>query len=194
MRRIDWVTFSESFRDRLAAVVNGDVWGQNLSRRIVLFTQHEVPADFLQELLFDQLRETLPDALNGILRGILYETFRDTLHEILCGTDRYLTCLPKRVIEGIGPVWESRVHLQELDRLIRLAKLRADARFIRDQMFERRLRFLSIRNTQEMLGFVDECSTRHAVEIKAYMIDQRWVKNNGKFQTHGSELVKIQRL
>ena len=186
MRRIDWETFSEDFRDRLAAVVNGDVWGQNLSRRIVLFTQHEVPADFLRELLFDQLRETLPETLNGVLRGTLYETLR--------GTDRYFTCLPKRAIDGIGTVYESRVHLHELERLIREAKLIADARFIRDQMFDRRLRFLSIRNAKEILRFVDDCSTRHAVDIKSYMTKQCWVKNNGKFQTHGSELVKIQRL
>lgn len=194
MKRIDWLQFSEAFRDRLAAVVNGDVWAQNLSRRIVLLTEKELPAHFLQALICDQLAETLPETLDGILRGTLPESLRGTLYETLFGTTRYLSLFAQRQIEGIGMVWESRVYLDELDSLIRHSKLVADAKFIRDQMLQRKFRFLSVRNTQELLRFTDACSVRHALEIKAYMLQKRWITNNGKLHTHGSELVKIQRL
>lgn len=194
MRRIDWFSFSEGFRDRLSALCNGDVWAQGLSRRIDILSSQHIPADVFKLLVFDQLAETLPGSLDGILRGTLPETLRETLREVVLGTSTYCTFADAITHPEIGKVWETRIDLVVLDRLIRESKLISDARYIRQQMTTRKIYHLSVRNTIELLRFQDDCSIRHALEIKAYMLEKGWLRNNGRTRTHGSELVRLRQL
>jgi hypothetical protein len=188
--------FVEELSERLFTQLPYDVELELLPRRLYLYTEIPIRADWLREIFFDVACVVLPETAEGILTGTLDGTLRGTLHETLCETvretPRYLKFYQKTNFGERGERYLVIIYLDKLIALINKTVKRGKTAYILQRLKDEKrsgAQYVSLNSIKAMMGFIDSCSTREALDIKARLLAQKVIRNNGRVRTHGSEIV-----
>lgn len=187
--------FVDELGERLLASLPYDVELELLPRRLYLYTEIPIRLDYLQDLFFEVACQILPETADGILTGTLdgtlLETLRGTLTGTLTGTPRYLKFFQKGNFGERGDRYLVIIYLDKLIALLNQTIKRGKAAYIVHRLQDEQrsgVQYVSVRSIQTMMGFIDSCSTREALDIKARLLAQKIILNNGRVRTHGSEM------
>ena len=188
--------FVEELSERLLTRLPYDVELELLPRRLYLYTEIPIRQAWLQECFFEVAAAILPETAEGILTGTLDGTLRGTLRETLTGTltgtPRYLKFFQKSTFGERRDRYLVIIYLDKLIALINQTVKRGKAAYIVQRIKDEQrsgAQYISLNSIKGMMGFIDSCSTREALDIKARLLAQKVIRNNGRVRTHGSEIV-----
>jgi hypothetical protein len=188
--------FVEEVSERLLSQLPYDVELEKLPRRLYLYTEIPIRADWLQELFFDVACMILPETAEGILTGTLDGTLRGTLRGTLTGTlhgtPRYLKFFQKSDFGERRDRYLVIIYLDKLIAIINQSVKHGKAAYIVQRIRDEQrsgAQYVSLNSIKAMMGFIDSCSTREALDIKARLLAQKVIRNNGRVRTHGSQIV-----
>lgn len=185
--------FAERYKAGLPMAFDADM--ERTPRRLWLYTKLPIRHEWIQDLLCESILEILPETQSGKLQALpetVVAALRGTLTGTLGGTPRYVRSYPKQAFPERGDYWMACVYLDKLMALGHQAIKQGKKAFIARQIVEERRnepQFVSVRSITQMMCFIDTCSTREALEIKAWLHRLKFVRTNGHERTKGSEII-----